>query len=244
MTQVLDAVAAPNSFVARRDARWKLAALTLAIVAAAVIRTPPFIASAACGAILLLVLSRFSRSVILSRLVGPGLFLLPFLLLLPLIQGSRGAMTALIVGTRAMTLLILGIVLFTTSPMHRNMQAAQALGMPIVLTQIGLMSYRYLFVLRDEFHRIRIALRVRGFRSGANRRSYRIVGHVGAMLLVRGDERAERVAQAMRCRGFDGRLRSLSPFQTRYADVLFFAIIVAVSVAIVAGDLALRHLGG
>jgi cobalt/nickel transport system permease protein len=45
-------------------------------------------------------------------------------------------------------------------------------------------------------------------------------------LLVRGYERGERVGQAMRCRGFDGRFRSLTAFRTRPADVLAFAVVV------------------
>jgi cobalt/nickel transport system permease protein len=241
MTRVYDAADCPNSPLSRLDARWKLAAIVLFIAAAAWVRTPEGTAIAAYGAAVLLLLSRLPAKLLLARLGGFSLFLLPFLVILPLFQGSRGIEVAALVGVRALTLFTLGLVLVTTSPMHRNIQAAQALGVPIALTQIALLSYRYLFVIRDEFQRIRVALRVRGFRSGANGRTYRLVGHVAAMLLVRGDERAQRVGHAMRCRGFDGRIRSLSPFQTRTQDVMFVVIVGLFSAALVAGDLALRY---
>ncbi len=66
---------------------------------------------------------------------------------------------------------------------------------------------------------------MRGYRNRASRHSYRTVGHVTGILLVRGVERAERVSQAMRCRGFDGRFRSLTVFHTSLADLGLFALL-------------------
>jgi cobalt/nickel transport system permease protein len=78
---------------------------------------------------------------------------------------------------------------------------------------------------------------VRGFRNQASRHSYRIVGHVAGVLLVRGYERAERVGQAMRCRGFDGRFRSLAEFRTTPADGLFFFLVAGGAAALLAIDI-------
>ena len=102
--------------------------------------------------------------------------------------------------------------MLATAPLEVTLKAAHALRVPGLLVQLALLSYRYLFVLGDELARLRVALRVRGYRHRANWHSYRTVGHVAGTLLVRGYERAERVGQAMRCRGFDGRFRSLTEF--------------------------------
>jgi len=99
-----------------------------------------------------------------------------------------------------------------------------------------MLAYRYVFVVGEEFVRLRNALRVRGFRSGANRHSYRTIGQVSGTLLVKGYERAERVGQAMRCRGFDGRFRALSSSSTSLADVLFFILVAGAAVSLVAWD--------
>jgi cobalt/nickel transport system permease protein len=99
-----------------------------------------------------------------------------------------------------------------------------------------LLSYRYLFLLGEELGRLRVALRVRGYRNRMSLHSYRTVGHVTGVLLLRGHERAERVGQAMRCRGFDGRYRSLAEFRTRWTDVAFFALTVGAASALVLWD--------
>src|SRR4029077_17601964 len=107
-----------------------------------------------------------------------------------------------------------------------TLKAAHALHVPGLLVQLLVLTYRYLFVLSSELARLRVALRVRGYRNRATRHSYRTVGHVAGTLLVRGYERAERVGQAMRCRGFDGRFRTLTTFHTRAADLLAFLVLL------------------
>ena len=84
------------------------------------------------------------------------------------------------------------------------------------------------------------ALRVRGFRNRPDLHSYRTIGQVAGTLLVRSHERSERLAQAMRCRGFDGRFRSLHAFRTTVADVLAFALVVGYAACVLAGDWAGR----
>ena len=54
----------------------------------------------------------------------------------------------------------------------------------------------------------------------------------GPALLVRGFERAERVGHAMRCRGFDGRFRTLTEFRTRPADVVAFLALFGAAVGL------------
>ena len=106
--------------------------------------------------------------------------------------------------------------------------------MPGLLVHLTLLSYRYVGLLAGELARVRVALRVRGYRNRATRHSYRTVAHVAAGLLVRGHDRAERVGQAMRSRGFDGRFRSLAAFRTTTADVGFFFTVVVMAAALVA----------
>jgi len=60
-------------------------------------------------------------------------------------------------------------------------------------------------------------------------------------LLVRGYDRAERVAAAMRCRGFDGRFRSLDEFSTKGRDVVAFVLTLALAAALVTLDVLLRE---
>ena len=101
---------------------------------------------------------------------------------------------------------------------------------------ITLLTYRYVFLFLEELNRLRIALRVRGFRNAMSVHAYRTVGQVSGTLLVRGSDRADHVAQAMRCRGFDGDFHTLTPFRTTLSDPLMFALMVAVAGGLVAWD--------
>jgi len=107
---------------------------------------------------------------------------------------------------------------------------------PRLLVFLMLLAYRYVCLLGEEFARLRIAVRVRGFRNRTNLHSYRTIGQVAGTLLVRSYEHCERVGQAMRCRGFTGEYRSLQDFQTLWSDVLVFGLIVANAGGLVVWD--------
>jgi cobalt/nickel transport system permease protein len=236
----------PDSPLRQLDARWKLAALTLAALATALLRTVPATALALAGALFLAWLGRLPLRWYLGRLGPVALVLALFAVPLPfLLHGSgpewqwgpfsvsrHGAAVALVLSTKAVAVVTLALVLLASAPLDATLKAAHSLHVPGLLVQLGLLSYRYLFLLADELGRLRVALRVRGYRNRPTWHSYRTVGHVAGTLLVRGYERAERVGQAMRCRGFDGRFRSLATFRTRAADVLAFALIVAATLGV------------
>jgi cobalt/nickel transport system permease protein len=120
-----------------------------------------------------------------------------------------------------------------------TLKAAQSLHLPRLLVSLAGLTYRYVFVLAAELARLRVALRVRGYRNRASRHCYRTVGHVTGTLLVRGYEQAERTLQAMRCRGFDGRFRTLTDFHTRPADVAGFILIVGGAVVLLVLDIVI-----
>jgi cobalt/nickel transport system permease protein len=148
----------------------------------------------------------------------------------------HGVEVALLLAAKAIALLTLFLTAQATAPLEDTLKAAHALRIPGLLVQLGLLSYRYVFVLADELRRLRIALRVRGYRNRVSRHSYRTAGHIAGTLLVRGSERAERVGQAMRCRGFDGQFRSLKAFKTRPADIGAFLLIAASAAALAVWD--------
>lgn len=254
MTLAFDTIPAPASVLATCDPRWKLAAFVVAVAATVCLATASAAAGALAAGLLLVAIGRVPLRWYLRRL---GL-MLPFLALFglvlpfvvrggeplatlgPLEVSSRGVAAALLICLKALAVVTFVLVLLTASPFHVTLQAAHALRVPGLLVHLTLLTYRYLFVLTSEFSRLRTALRVRGFRSGVSRHSYRTVAHVAGALLVRSHERAERVGQAMRCRGFDGQFRSLVEFRTRAADLLLFTLMTGGAIALLAWDVASR----
>jgi cobalt/nickel transport system permease protein len=148
----------------------------------------------------------------------------------------NGLLRLVVLSANIAGMISLVLVMLGTTPLHDTFKAARSLHLSRLLVFLMLLTYRYVFLLMDEFARLRTALRVRGFRNRADLHSYRTIGQVAGTLLVRSAERSERVGQAMRCRGFDGEFRSLSDFRTRWPDVLAFAAIVGYAVGLVAWD--------
>ncbi len=254
MTLAFETLPCPESPLRRLDPRWKLAALVLAALAVAALRSPLSALAALAGSLALAVLARLPLRWFLGRLGSVAAVLAVFAAALPfLLRGPGpswqwgpisfslyGGGVAVVLCAKALALLTLMLVLLATAPLDATFKAAHALRVPGLLVQLAMLSYRYLFVVADELARLRVALRVRGYRNRASRHCYHTVGTVAGTLLVRSYERAERVGQAMRCRGFDGRFRSLALFRTTAADVLAFIAVVAAAGGLLAWDLLPR----
>jgi cobalt/nickel transport system permease protein len=240
----------PDSPVARWDPRWKLAALLVAGAAAVSLQSPAVAALAVAAALGLALIARVPVAVIAGR---AGLLLLgvaTFVALVPLTRPATdpgwdfgwvrvsepGLAAAAAIALRAVAVGLLALVLVRTAPLSRTLAAAHALRVPGVLVQVANLAYRYTFLLAAEARRTRVALRARGFRPATTAHSYRTMGHAVGSLLVRSGDRADRVADAMRCRGFDGTYRCPVGFRTAAADVLGFAATAAVSTALVLAD--------
>lgn len=254
MTLALDFPACNNSPLGRLDPRWKLAALMLAALATALLQMLPTIVAASLGTLVLVPLSRLPPRWLLLRLCGVALVMTLFLAWLPFVHpqagpswhvgwitlAPAGVHLAVLLLVKALVVVTLMLILLATSPLQDTCKAAHALHFPGVLVQLVLLTYRFVFLVAEEFSRLRIALRVRGFRNRGNWQSYHTIGQVAGTLLVRGHDRAERVGQAMRCRGFDGTFRSLHTMRTRLADMVAFGAIAGLAVTLVAWDFAVR----
>ena len=238
----------PPSPLSRWDSRWKLAAVLLAVCGIAAL---DHLAPAACAlalGLLLLAVSRLPGVWVRGRLSVFAFAALPFLLVLPFTLpggggemggvhvSERGLLAGGAVFCRCLAVGCLSLVLIGTAPLHVTLAAAHKLKVPGLLVQLTLLAYRYTFLLADEMKRLRIAMRTRGFRVRATRHGYRALGHATGAVLVRGADQADRVAAAMRCRGFDGAFHTLSAFRTTAADIISFVALVAAVAALVLWD--------
>lgn len=250
MTLAFDLPACHSTPLGRRDPRWKLMAFVVALAAVCLLRTLPTAAVALGGALVLAAFGRLPGAWLARRLGTAAVVVLLFALTLPFLSDPGGAAWEFFglrlshkgfrlgvqLVLKSLALVTLALVLLATTPLPALLHASRRLRVPGLLVQLGLLTYRYVFVLADELRRLRVALRARGYRTRLSRHTYRTVGHVTGTLLVRGQERAERVAQAMRCRGFDGQFRSLAEFRSRPADVLFGLLLFAAACGLVLGD--------
>lgn len=106
---------------------------------------------------------------------------------------------------------MLAAVLIHTTRWPELLAALRNLGLPASLVWIVALARQYAHVLIQEYRRLRLALRTRGFRIRRTGHSYRTLGYACGALVVQSAERAERVWAAMRCRGFQGDFNLLIP---------------------------------
>ncbi|MFH1035160.1 MAG: cobalt ECF transporter T component CbiQ [Pseudomonadota bacterium] len=122
----------------------------------------------------------------------------------------------------AMVLALLALV--STSPVNQVFHALAHWRVPEKLLHLFFFFYRYLHVLHREYHRLSWGLKARGFTPGSNWRTYRTYAYMSGMLLVRSYDRAERVYQAMLCRGFRGTYWVLDHFAWQPRDTWFLGV--------------------
>ncbi|MBF0354920.1 MAG: cobalt ECF transporter T component CbiQ [Alphaproteobacteria bacterium] len=111
------------------------------------------------------------------------------------------------------------ILLAATTGIPALGQGAEKLGVPGIFVAQLLGLYRYLFLLAEETARVTRAYRLRA--AGRKTPSWRVFSAIVGQLLLRALERAQRVYQAMRLRGFDGDIRRLSSMTFTRKDGLF-----------------------
>jgi cobalt/nickel transport system permease protein len=114
------------------------------------------------------------------------------------------------------------LLLIATSGMNEVAAALLRLKAPRPIVIQLLFMYRYLSVLGEETLR---TLRAYSLRSPYERGvRFRVWGSLAGQLLLRAIDRATRIYQAMRCRGFDGEIRLARTERFRRRDALYLII--------------------
>ncbi|HEY5717704.1 MAG TPA: cobalt ECF transporter T component CbiQ [Motiliproteus sp.] len=243
MSRLLSLANADQPAWARRsDPRLRvLAALWLALVAVSL--SQPLALGALLSLTLLLAASlRLPWRVLARRLLALEGFMLILLLMLPFsIPGEplfslggwhasqAGLERALQLLLRANCVVVGMLTLLGTLEPEKLGHALGQLRLPDKLVHLFLLSVRYLFVLLEEYQRLRTAMRARAFVPRSNRHTWRSLGWLVGMLLVRSLERSQRILGAMQCRGFHGRFYRLDSQQWQRRDSLMLLLFITVT---------------
>lgn len=140
-----------------------------------------------------------------------------------------GVLLAARITMKGIAILLIFMSLVATMTVVTLGHTLNCLHVPGKLVQLLLMTYRYIFVIEDEYKRLRTAIKIRGFRSGTNVHSYKTFAYLIGMLFVRASVRAERVHQAMLCRGFKGKFYTLDEFPSSGHN-RFFSMIMMITI--------------
>ena len=161
-------------------------------------------------------LSRLPFSYLLSRLKYPGWFILAVIFLLPFMVGKtvllqwgelslklEGCETAAIIVVRFFCILTVSLVLFGTAPFLSSVKGLRSLGLPQVIVDMTLLSYRYLEEVGEMVNTMERAMKLRGFNKHHFKyRNVQVLARLIGTLLVRSYEKSTRIYQAMILRGY------------------------------------------
>lgn len=106
-------------------------------------------------------------------------------------------------------------------------QAMQRLHVPDKFIHLFLFTLRYIDVMRQEYRRLRQAMQTRGFQMRFSMHSWKSLGYLFGMLMIKSLERSERIVAAMLCRGFQGKFPSLTQERPLSQADLIFAVVMA-----------------
>jgi cobalt/nickel transport system permease protein len=249
----IDVLSVADSALQRIDPRLRLAAAATFATVVAVSYDPAALMTALAVSALLAALARLPAKVVAARLlVVNGLVvllwvMLPFtfpgeslLRIGPLSASREGVLLAAQVTLKSNAIVLAFMSLVATLPPATIGHALHRMRVPDKIVHLLLMTYRYIFVLEEEYQRLARAACIRGFRAGTDLHTYRTYAYLVGMLFVRAADRAERVRNAMLCRGFRRRFHSLQEFRTTEWDIVFAAAMAAVVVVMAALELGGR----
>jgi len=223
-----------DSMIHRLDPRIRVGLTVLYSFVVALAYQFPVLIGALILSSILIGISRVSIKEVFSRMVVVNALILLLWLVLPITSNGKiltrigpfavylpGVILAAQITLKSNAILLAFIALIATMSLATLGHTLHRLRVPAKMVYLLLMAYRYIYVIEQEYMRLLRAAKVRGFQAGTNVNTYRTYSYVIGMLLVRSALRAERVHQAMLCRGFKGKFYSLQEFQASRQSWIF-----------------------
>lgn len=266
----LDEYAHLDSLLHRWEPRCRLIGLVALIFAFSFVRDLRLLPAMLAASFALYAVSRLPVSFLVKRLRFPGFFLLMMAVLLPFLSGQtvllrigplalrqEGCLHLLLIVARFVSILTAGLVLFGVAPFLTTIKAMRALGLPPVLADMTLFSYRYIYEIGADLETMETAMGLRGFRARRFGRGavtaplggdapplLGVLASLAGSILVRSYEQSERIYKAMVLRGYGRPVCSPDGFQVRPQDVAGLAVVILVAAGFVAAEILLRRFGG
>lgn len=151
----------------------------------------------------------------------------------PLTISRSGVQLCTQITLKAIAILLAFTALLATMSTSVLGHSLHKLGLPSKLVHLLLLAYRYIFVIEQEYQRLFRAAKIRNFHPATNMHTFRTYAYMVGMLFVRASERAGRVHQAMKCRGFQGRFFTLAKYRSTAWNGVLGCIVTLVNLVII-----------
>jgi cobalt/nickel transport system permease protein len=228
------------SIISEIDPRIKLITAFLFSIIIAVSKSFPVLIAAFCISVVLVSITKIALKDIFHGLIPVNLMILFLWMFLPFTfegqpifqAGPFSIIKEGVVHSAGMTIksnsivLVLITLVGSTSIITLG-HALHELGISKKLIHLFFFTIRYIHSIHREYLSMVNALKVRGFYPGNNIHTYKTMSYLIGMLLVRSFDKAQRVHNAMLCRGFNGNLYSLKEFSLNRTDVISFLFMIS-----------------
>jgi len=235
-----------TSFIHKLDPRVRIIFAAIYCFVVALAREFPVLLAALAISAALVHLSGLNFKSVAKRLLIVNSLVFLLWAILPLTFGGaailnvgpfpiyrQGLTLAAQITLKSNAILLAFIALAATMTFSTLGYALERLHIPKKMVNLLLMTYRYLFVIEQEYQRLLRATKIRGFVPKTNLHTYRTYAYVVGMLFVRAAARADRVYQAMLCRGFKGHFYCLQEFRIDGSGWLFSAAMSVIIIGLI-----------
>ncbi len=232
-----------TSLIDRFDARVRIVLIALF---ACVVVLPNSLLVAGIGlliGLLLVVLARLNMKRIFRRVLAMDMFMIFLIIMLPFttpikvpadilfelfgLQASRqGLLHAVLIAVKANAVVLALLAVVGTMSATQFGHSLARIGVSEKLVHLLLFTVRYLDVIGQEYKRMRRAMQARAFVLRVDKHTWRSIGYLIGMLLIRAMERSERIMNAMKCRGYHGQFYLLDHGSLAARDYYLVALSV------------------
>lgn len=242
-----DCFAQRKNYLTEVDARIKMVFVAAAIIITVLSRHGyvPLIVFSISLAFLLGI--RIPAKIILFRLITPlsiagMIFLIQVFLYgtIPIVEldlwgfhlvgYKEGLLRGFLIMGKVLGTVSLVVFLSMTTPVNKLLNASRWFKVPNTWVETAMVTYRYIFVLLEDFVTIRDAQKVRlGYSSLA--RSLRSFGELMGLTVIRTYDRSIAVYETMMLRGYNGKMQNIS-LETKFRIKDVIAVIICIVILV------------
>jgi len=215
------------------DARVKIVTILIFVVTVSLLREIYSLSTAFLFITILILLSRIPLKHFIKRysIALPFIFFASISLFL-----TNNIQAGFHMFLRISTCVLALLLLSSTTAFFDLLKGLQKLKIPNIIIVLLMFTYRYFFVFIEEKERMNLARKSRGFTNKTHifdKKTMQVISYTIGMILIRAYERGLRIYDALKVRGYEGTIKTLTKMQITSKDYLFCFIFLCFSTVLV-----------
>ncbi|MGN9164318.1 cobalt ECF transporter T component CbiQ [Tissierellaceae bacterium HCP3S3_D8] len=220
-----------DSWLHRWEPRTKIISCITMIFGLVFLKTPKLLIASYIILTIIVLYMGFSIKGLLKRTS----YILPFIILMSipiLISGGLPPSQeridlVLLLAFKGLNALYIMFIMFFSQPIPDLLNSLAYMKLPDFFISIVFLSWRYVFLLGENFSKLYKSLVSRLFRPSIHRESLKTYGQIMGGILIKSIDTSDKVYRAMVSRGFDGRMPISEPRRIGRMDIVKSIVVVS-----------------